>query len=195
VSAWHGTCEFIGPEFADRRADSIVPAECGTGSLFSSRQRDLGNSDPVRNYFTRSSAMGEAKGPDAQESARTDRVGRCSMRTLKIGLVVLVGWGLLVATGAPAMSEPQSVRASGRVQWIAGDKMMVVPDSGGVPFNVDISRVPQDQYAGLTAGYGVVVNGVVSSDGRWLIASAVTPTGAWEERVADEQVTLRPTNQ
>lgn len=114
------------------------------------------------------------------------------MSILKTSFVALVGWGVLVAAFAPAVSQPRPMRVDGRVQWIAGEKMLVVPDAGGVPVNVDLSRVPQDQYAGLAAGHGIVVSGVVSSDGRWIIASSVTPTGAWEERVGGEQVTVRP---
>jgi hypothetical protein len=111
---------------------------------------------------------------------------------MKHTLVFLAICGVIVGPSAPAMSQPQSVRVDGRVQWIAGEKMMVLPDSGGVPVKVDLRRVPQDHYAGLTSGNGVVVNGVVSGDGRWMIATAVTPTGAWQERVGDQQVTVWP---
>ena len=78
---------------------------------------------------------------------------------------------------APAIAQGQTVRIVGRVQWIAAEKMMVIPDNGGLPVEVDITQVGQDQYETLTEGSPVVVVGVVSSDGRKLIASSIRSGG------------------
>lgn len=101
-------------------------------------------------------------------------------------------WALLTAASTPAMSEPQSVRVDGRVQWISAEKMLLLPDLGLLPVNVDLRQVPQDQYATLAPGTRVVVNGAVSNDGRWLVASAVMPSDSYQERVDAQQLMLRP---
>lgn len=101
-------------------------------------------------------------------------------------------WALLTAASIPAMSQPQSVRVDGRVQWISAEKMLLLPDLGLLPVNVDLRQVPQDQYATLAPGTRVVVNGAVSNDGRWLVASAVMPSDAYQERVDAEKLMLRP---
>jgi hypothetical protein len=69
------------------------------------------------------------------------------------------------------------------VQWIAGDKMVLIPDTGRIPFTVDLTRVPVDQYATLKQGDGVVVDGVLSDNGRSVLATAVMAAGGWGERV------------
>lgn len=85
----------------------------------------------------------------------------------------------LVLFGAVAPGAPQDkvVRLEGRVQWIAGEKMMLIPDSGALPIEVDIKQVPLDNYRTLTQGDPVVVSGVVSRDGRKVIATSVQPAG------------------
>src|SRR6266704_1713583 len=60
---------------------------------------------------------------------------------------------LLVAVSA---AQDMSVRISGRVQWIAGGTMIVALDDSP-SINVDLSRVAQDQYAGLARGEWAVV--------------------------------------
>jgi hypothetical protein len=110
----------------------------------------------------------------------------------KIASTTFAAWVLLIATSTPAMSEPQYVRVDGRVQWISAEKMLLLPSSGIVPVNVDLRQVPQDQYAALTPGTRVVVDGTVSNDGRWLVASTVLPSDAYEARVDAQEVMLRP---
>jgi hypothetical protein len=68
--------------------------------------------------------------------------------------------------------------------------MLVIPQVGGVPVNVDLGQVPQEQYANLRQGTLVAVDGVFSTDGRRMIATAVIPAGEREERVDGQPVTI-----
>src|SRR5262245_54157313 len=90
---------------------------------------------------------------------------------------VLGAWTVLVGALAPATAQGQTVRIVGRVQWIAAEKMMVIPDNGGLPIDVDITQVGQDQYQTLTEGSPVIVVGVASPDGNRVIATSISPGG------------------
>jgi hypothetical protein len=101
---------------------------------------------------------------------------------VKLGLVSLAA--LIVLLGlVPDLGAAPSVRLGGRVQWIAGEKMAVIPDDGNVSVAVDLTRVPVDQYTALKQGDGVVVEGLLSDDGRRVVGTAVMPAGGWGERV------------
>ena len=92
-------------------------------------------------------------------------------------LVAIVVSLVLLEAVAQGAAQDKVVRLQGRVQWIAGEKMMLIPDDGSLPFEVDIKQVPQDNYRTLTQGDAVVVSGVVSRDGRKVIATSVQPAG------------------
>lgn len=92
-------------------------------------------------------------------------------------LIAVVVSLVLVAAVAPGAAQDKVVRLQGRVQWIAGEKMMLIPDDGSLPFEVDIKQVPLDNYRTLTQGDPVIVSGVVSRDGRKVIATSVQPAG------------------
>jgi hypothetical protein len=84
-----------------------------------------------------------------------------------------IGTLAFTLVGAPQPTVGQTyVELDGRVQWIAGQKLMLLP-SGGGGVDVDITRVPLDQYRMLTQGDPVVVVGTVSRDNRRVFASAV----------------------
>ena len=94
------------------------------------------------------------------------------------------GWlitrALLIAVAVVALSLPpqadaqrQDVRLLGRVQWIAAQRMMLLPQSGAVPVNVDLNQVPLAQYSAVAQGNQVAVDGVISNDGRRIIATSV----------------------
>ena len=102
--------------------------------------------------------------------------------SMKPSLVTLAVSLVLMGTLAQAAAQGQYVRLDGRVQWIAAEKMMFLPDSGGTPVTIDLTRVPQHEYATLTQGSLVVVNGVVSYDGRRVIATSVMPLGGLGEQ-------------
>jgi len=94
-------------------------------------------------------------------------------RCLGVVVVSLVLFGAL----APGAAQDKVVSVQGRVQWIAGEKMMLIPDSGAPPVEIDIKQVPLDNYRTLKEGDPVLVSGVVSRDGRKLIATSVQPVG------------------
>ena len=85
-------------------------------------------------------------------------------------LVVIIAIAVLIL---PSMAAAQNLVLFGRVQWIAAQKMMLLPQTGSVPVNVDLNQVPLEQYALLAQGNQVAVDGMVSYDGRRLIASSV----------------------
>ena len=90
-------------------------------------------------------------------------------------LIAFLAIGTLAFTlvGAPLPAAGQTyAELDGRVQWVAGQKLMLLLNSGG-GVDVDISRVPLDQYRMLTQGDPVVVVGTVSRDNRRVFASAV----------------------
>lgn len=97
----------------------------------------------------------------------------------------------IVLAVAPVVLEAQEVwRLDGRVQWIAGAKMLLIPSAGGSPVNIDLTRVPLDQYAGLRESDVVRVNGLFSTDARRLMAVTIQPFTVAEERVDGQDVTI-----
>jgi hypothetical protein len=68
--------------------------------------------------------------------------------------------------------------------------MLVIPDAGGVPVNVDLGQVPQDQYANLRQGESISVAGVFSTDGRLMRAIAIVPAGEREVRVDGQPIAI-----
>ena len=90
-----------------------------------------------------------------------------------IAAFLAIGTLAFTLVGAPQPAAGQtSVELDGRVQWIAGQKLMLLVNGGG-GVDVDITRVPLDQYRMLTQGDPVVVIGTVSRDNRRVFASAV----------------------
>jgi hypothetical protein len=80
---------------------------------------------------------------------------------------------VFLVTVMPATGQGRPIVLDGRVQWIAAGTMMVLPEAGGIPVNIDLTRVPQDHYAGLVQGNPVVVSG--SYDGHRILATSVSP--------------------
>jgi cold shock CspA family protein len=102
--------------------------------------------------------------------AHADVIGKCSLVAVVVSLVLFGA----IASGA---AQEKVVSVQGRVQWIAAEKMMMIPDSGALPVEVDIKQVPQDDYRTLKEGDPIVVSGAVSRDGRKLIATSIKPAG------------------
>jgi hypothetical protein len=96
---------------------------------------------------------------------------------------VLAGAALAVTlVGEPAPAAAQRyVQLDGRVQWIAGQKLMLMLNGGG-GVDVDIAQVPLDQYRNLTQGDPVVVVGTVSRDNRKVFASTVMRGNRWGDQ-------------
>jgi hypothetical protein len=87
--------------------------------------------------------------------------------TLALSLAVL-------SVASPGETQQRQVQMDGRVQWIAGQTLMLILD-GGRTVNVDLSGVPLDDYTKLRERDRVVVHGVLADDNRQVIATAVTP--------------------
>jgi hypothetical protein len=88
---------------------------------------------------------------------------------------VLVAFALAVALAgavSQAGADEQFVRVDGLVQWIGGGQMMVKADTG-TSVGVDLTSVPQGEYAGLGVRDRVAVIGMVSPDGRHVIGTSV----------------------
>jgi hypothetical protein len=83
---------------------------------------------------------------------------------------------LLLGTLAPAGAQEQVVRLDGRVQWVASQTMVVSLDTGG-SINVDLVRVPQDQYATLSPNERVTVIGLITDRSRRVIGTSVMRGG------------------
>jgi hypothetical protein len=98
--------------------------------------------------------------------------GSLVMKTFLLALVVSILMGMRLE---PATAQEHYVSLHGRVQWIAAQKMMLLAEASGLPVTVDLIQVPLEQYAVLTQGNWVAVDGIVSYDGRRVIATSVMP--------------------
>lgn len=121
----------------------------------------------ARHFLTESRSPGEDLGREDTAMRRGDWVGGLGWRVLALALLLVV----------PVAAQDVVIRLDGRVQWIAGEKMMLIPDDGEPPVEVDIKQVPLDQYRTLTENDPVTVRGVVAPSGRKLIARSVRPAG------------------
>lgn len=83
-------------------------------------------------------------------------------------LVVLFVVGLTMV--APEAQEV--VRIVGSVQWVSGSKMQVLTETGA-SIAVDLTDADQSSYQALRGGETVVVDGVLSSDRRRIIANEI----------------------
>ena len=85
----------------------------------------------------------------------------------------MIAGGLLAA---PRAAEAQGlVYYEGRVQWIAGSTMILMTDEGW-SIRVDLTRVDQSEYSGLGSRVRIIVTGVVSEDGNYLIGVSIRRT-------------------
>ena len=86
---------------------------------------------------------------------------------MRKALAVMMLW-MFAATAA----AQDHVDLQGRVEWVAGETMVVAPpDAPAV--SVDLSQVPLDQYADLRPGDSVRVDGIVSDRRNRVIASEI----------------------
>ena len=83
-----------------------------------------------------------------------------------------------MTTMAASLLAPLDARAQrllfyeGTVQWIAGATMIVATDEG-LSLRVDLTRVPQSEYAGLGLRSRIIVAGQLSPDGNYLIGRSI----------------------
>jgi len=94
-------------------------------------------------------------------------------RSVLVAFTILALAPGLVGTITPAAAaQEQVVRIDGRVQWIGGGQLVVQTDTGP-SIGVDLTSVPQDEYAGLNVRDRVAVIGMVSPDGRHVIGTSI----------------------
>jgi hypothetical protein len=80
------------------------------------------------------------------------------VKSMVLGLVLtLLG---LSQSDVSSAFERRQFRVHGYVQWIAGDKLMLVVDNGAV-IPVDLTEADQSAYQTLTQGEGITVGGVL----------------------------------
>ena len=91
-------------------------------------------------------------------------------------VAVLLAIGL-AGLGAARLEAQERIRIAGWVQWISGTRMQVMTDGGTVA--VDLQQAEQASYQALPPGEWVVVDGVVASDRRRVIARDI-----WRDRGA-----------
>src|SRR5262249_28534965 len=118
---------------------------------------------------------------------RGDRARRHSLESEDIMNKAIAGWSLaavvvlaLLATASPAEAQKRFVTLEGRVQWIAGQKLMLQPDLG-TAINIDLVQVPMDEYRTLTEGDRVLVGGFVAPDNRKVYGTWVRRDTRWEK--------------
>jgi hypothetical protein len=78
--------------------------------------------------------------------------------------------GLVLAV--PASEAQTPVRILGAVQWIAGARMQLMTDTGG-SIAIDLTEADQSSYQALRGGEAVIVDGVLSSDRRRVVAREI----------------------
>ena len=84
--------------------------------------------------------------------------------------LTMIAGGLFAA---PLAAEAQGlVYYEGRVQWIAGSTLILMTDEGW-SIRVDLTRVDQSEYQGLGTRSRIIVTGVVSEDGNYLIGASI----------------------
>jgi hypothetical protein len=93
-------------------------------------------------------------------------------------LAAALSLGLLGAA-SPAEAQKRYVQLEGSVQWIAGQKLLLLPDIG-TGINIDISQVPLDDYQTLTQGNRVIVGGFVASDNRKVYGTWIKRDTRWD---------------
>jgi hypothetical protein len=103
-------------------------------------------------------------------------------RRLGLDLVLVAVAFSAIATMFGSVDAQPQVTVYGRVQWIAGQTLSVIPNSGAPPVNVDLTRIPLREYSPLRAGDWVVVEGTVAhhNGGHRVIATSVRPGTGWD---------------
>ena len=82
--------------------------------------------------------------------------------------------GTLLVTPLAAEAQ-QLLYYEGTVQWIAGSTMVITTDEGW-SLRIDLTRVPQSEYQGLGLRDRIIVTGLLSADGNYLIGRSIRRT-------------------
>jgi len=84
--------------------------------------------------------------------------------------IAMIAGGLLTAPLAAAAQGV--VYYEGRVQWISGSTLILATDEGW-SIRVSLARVDQSEYQGLSPRVRIIVGGIVSPDGNYLIGLSI----------------------
>jgi hypothetical protein len=119
--------------------------------------------------------FGRIAEPETHAPLRASQSWRAVVMTKHIAVafaVFALTLGVVRPSVPSAVAEAQLVRVDGLVQWIGGQQMVVQADTGP-SLEVDLTSVPQDEYAGLSVRDRVAVFGMVSPDGRRVIGTSI----------------------
>ena len=95
----------------------------------------------------------------------------------------IVAAALLLGFVTVAAQAQGMLRFVGSVQWIAGNSMQVMTDTGASVV-VDLTQADQSSYRGLRTGDAVVVDGYLSADRRRIVAEELwrdSGRGYWSQ--------------
>jgi hypothetical protein len=109
-------------------------------------------------------------------SSNRRSIVRKSVKATLLGVVLLL-------LAPQALGAQPLVRVVGQIQWIAADRMQMVTE-GGESIAVDLTEADQSSYRGLRNGDWVVIDGVISSDRRRIIAQEIwrdSGRGYWSQ--------------
>lgn len=95
---------------------------------------------------------------------------------MKRTLVAFVAVLLIVGPLASAGAQARVARFQGRVLWVAGQTMLVALDDGP-SVSIDLTGVSQSDYHALSPNEWVVVDAVIFSGSRRVIATSVRRSG------------------
>jgi hypothetical protein len=89
-----------------------------------------------------------------------------------VWVAVVAALSVLSTAAVGAAQDAAGVRIEGRVVWHAGQTVVIAPD-GSPSVNIDLSRVPQDQYGALKQGDRVIVTGALPNERKRVVAATV----------------------
>jgi hypothetical protein len=99
-------------------------------------------------------------------------------------LVWMLGSAAVALAAAPVPVLAQApARVQGMVQWISARGMQLMTDSGA-SVAIDLAEADQSNYRGIRPGDWVLVDGVLSSDRRRVVAREIwrdNGRGNWEQ--------------
>ena len=93
-------------------------------------------------------------------------------RSRASGPSALLVTGLVLALAVSASEAQTPVRILGVVQWIAGARMQLMTETGA-SIAIDLTEADQSSYQALRGGEAVIVDGVISSDRRRVVAQEI----------------------
>jgi hypothetical protein len=94
------------------------------------------------------------------------------MMSRRWAVASVLGVALVLAPSLSSLDAQERIRLYGMVQWIASSTMQVMTASG-TSVAVDLGDADQGSYQALRNGEMVIIDGVVSSDRRRVVAREI----------------------